>query len=91
MTRRQRAGSRRKSTVQDMHQQARKRSVFNTAPEEELLYSLAADGTRKHIDPVVTHGRFRRVRLVIGWVLVVSTLLSMADRFWVAWRPGSHA
>jgi len=54
-----------------MPQPARKHRVFDTAPEEELLYSLAADGTRKHIDPVATHGRFWRVRLGIGWLLVV--------------------
>jgi phosphatidylglycerophosphate synthase len=27
----------------------------------------------------------------IGWALVVSTLLSMADRLWVGWRPGANA
>jgi cytochrome c oxidase accessory protein FixG len=55
-----------------MSEQPGKRKLFSTAPQEELLYSLAADGTRKHIHPVTTHGRFWRVRRVLAWVLIAT-------------------
>jgi len=43
---------------------------FSVAPEEDLLYSLAADGSRNWIDPVLTRGRFWRIRLLVGWTLI---------------------
>ncbi len=55
-----------------MSEQPGKRKVFSTAPQEELLYSLAADGTRKHIHPVTTHGRFWWIRRVLAWVLMTT-------------------
>ncbi len=45
--------------------------VFEVAPEEDLLYSLSADGTRKFMHPTVRTGRFWKRRLVLGWALVV--------------------
>ncbi|MBW2528383.1 MAG: cytochrome c oxidase accessory protein CcoG [Deltaproteobacteria bacterium] len=53
-----------------MAERVQKRQVFDTAPEEELLYSISADGSRKYIHPVVTHGRFWRIRIVLGWILI---------------------
>ncbi len=55
-----------------MSEPPKKHAVFHTAPAEELLYSLAADGTRKHVHPVLTHGRFWRIRLVLAWVLIAT-------------------
>lgn len=54
-----------------MSERLKKGSVFETAPEEELLYSITAAGDRKYIHPVVTHGRFWRIRLILGWLLVI--------------------
>lgn len=45
--------------------------VFDVAPEEDLLYSLAADGTRKFIHPVVHRGRYWKARRAIAWSLFV--------------------
>ena len=36
--------------------------VFEIAPEEELLYSLTADGKRKFIRPTLSRGRYWRIR-----------------------------
>ena len=36
--------------------------VFDVAPEEDLLYSLSADGKRKFMHPVVRKGRFWKIR-----------------------------
>jgi cytochrome c oxidase accessory protein FixG len=44
--------------------------VFEVAPEEDLLYSLSADGTRRFMHPTVRKGRFWTRRLVLGWALV---------------------
>jgi cytochrome c oxidase accessory protein FixG len=35
-----------------------------------LLYSLAPDGSRKWVDPVLTRGRFFKVRRVLAWGLM---------------------
>ena len=43
---------------------------FSVAPDEDLLYSLAADGSRRWIDPLVTKGRYWRLRLWLGWFLI---------------------
>ena len=47
-----------------------RRSVYSVAPESELLYSLAADGSRKILHPVVSRGRFLRGRRILAWVLM---------------------
>ncbi|MBS1817630.1 MAG: cytochrome c oxidase accessory protein CcoG [Acidobacteria bacterium] len=44
--------------------------IFDVAPEEELLYSLSADGKRKFMHPVVHKGHFWRIRRNIGYLLV---------------------
>lgn len=43
--------------------------VFDVAPEEDLLYSLSADGKRKFMHPLVRKGRFWRVRRTIAYGL----------------------
>jgi cytochrome c oxidase accessory protein FixG len=43
--------------------------VFDVAPEEELLYSLSADGKRKFMHPVVHEGRFWKIRRAIAYAL----------------------
>lgn len=43
---------------------------FTVAPVEDLLYSQQADGRRRWIDPVVIRGRFWRIRIVVGWLLI---------------------
>ncbi len=59
---------------------------FSVAPEEDLLYSMAADGSRKWIDPIVTIGRFWRVRLVLGWALIL--LFVALPHVRIAGKPG---
>ena len=48
----------------------KKERLYEVAPEEDLLYSLAADGSRKIIHPPVSKGRFLRIRQVVGWGLM---------------------
>jgi len=43
--------------------------VFDVAPEEDLLYSLSADGKRKFMHPVVKQGRFWKIRRAIAYAL----------------------
>lgn len=43
--------------------------VFEIAPEEDLLYSLSADGTRKYIHPTVRKGRYWKIRRSIAYAL----------------------
>mgnify|MGYP001062644857 CR=1 FL=1 len=43
--------------------------VFEVAPEEDLLYSLSADGKRKFMHPVIRKGRFWKIRRVIAYGL----------------------
>lgn len=45
--------------------------VFDVAPEEDLLYSLSADGKRKFMHPVVRPGRFWKIRRAIAYGLYV--------------------
>jgi cytochrome c oxidase accessory protein FixG len=45
--------------------------VFDVAPEDELLYSLSADGKRKFMHPTVRKGRFWRIRRAIAYGLLV--------------------
>jgi cytochrome c oxidase accessory protein FixG len=61
-------------------------SPFAVAPEEDLLYSLAQDGSRKWIDPVTTVGRFYRLRLVIG-VLLIALFVGL-PLVHIAGKPG---
>ncbi|MBM4370231.1 MAG: cytochrome c oxidase accessory protein CcoG [Deltaproteobacteria bacterium] len=48
------------------------RRVFGVAPEEELLYSLSPDGSRRRIHPLVSRGRFLRLRRALAWVLMAA-------------------
>jgi len=43
--------------------------VFDVAPEEDLLYSLSADGKRKFMHPIVHKGRYWQIRRAIAYVL----------------------
>ena len=43
--------------------------VFEVAPDEDLLYSLSADGKRKFMHPVVRKGRYWKIRRVIAYAL----------------------
>jgi len=47
------------------------RRVFDVAPEEDLLYSLSADGKRKFFHPVIRPGRFWRIRRAFAYGLFV--------------------
>ena len=44
-------------------------TVFEIAPDEDLLYSLSADGKRRFMHPVVHKGRFWKLRRGIAYVL----------------------
>lgn len=48
--------------------------VFEVAPEEDLLYSLSADGTRKWMHPLVHRGRYWKVRRVLAYALIAAFL-----------------
>ena len=50
---------------------SRRQSPFPVAPEEEQLYGIRADGSRRWIDPRVTKGRYRRVRRIVGYSLML--------------------
>jgi cytochrome c oxidase accessory protein FixG len=43
--------------------------VFDVAPEEDLLYSLSADGKRKFMHPLVHKGRFWKIRRTMAYGL----------------------
>ena len=43
--------------------------VFEIAPEEDLLYSLSADGTRKFMHPTLRKGRYWQIRRAIAYFL----------------------
>ena len=43
--------------------------IFDVAPEEDLLYSISADGKRKFIHPTVHKGRFWKIRRALAWSL----------------------
>jgi cytochrome c oxidase accessory protein FixG len=43
--------------------------LFDSAPEEELLYSLSADGKRKFMHPIVHEGRYWKIRRAIAYGL----------------------
>ncbi|HPK65055.1 MAG TPA: hypothetical protein PKX99_00610, partial [Thermoanaerobaculia bacterium] len=45
--------------------------VFEIAPEEELLYSLTADGKRKFIRPTLSRGRYWRIRRRFAYGLIL--------------------
>jgi len=47
-----------------------RRRPFGVAPDEDLLYSLAADGSRRWIEPSVTYGRYWRLRSILAWGLM---------------------
>ncbi len=47
-----------------------RQSPFALAPESDRLYSLAADGSRKWIDPVPSVGPYVRLRKVMGYALI---------------------
>ena len=46
-------------------------SVFEIAPQEELLYSMSADGKRRFMHPVVHKGQYWRIRRILAWALMV--------------------
>jgi cytochrome c oxidase accessory protein FixG len=46
--------------------------VFDVAPEEDLLYSLSADGKRKFMHPIVHKGRYWRVRRALAFALIAT-------------------
>ncbi len=45
--------------------------VFDVAPDEDLLYSLSADGKRKFMHPIVHKGRYWKIRRAIAYGLFV--------------------
>jgi len=48
---------------------SRHERVFDVAPEEDLLYSLSADGKRKFMHPLVHRGRFWKIRRNLAYAL----------------------
>jgi cytochrome c oxidase accessory protein FixG len=46
--------------------------VFDVAPEEDLLYSLSADGKRKFMHPVVHKGKYWKIRRAIAYGLAIA-------------------
>ncbi len=44
--------------------------VFDVAPEEDLLYSLSADGRRKWMHPLVHRGRHWKIRRALAYALI---------------------
>jgi len=52
----------------------REAPVFDVAPEEELLYSLSADGRRKFMHPVVHKGQYWKIRRAIAYALAAAFL-----------------
>ena len=48
-----------------------RRSAFEAPPEEDMLYSMSADGKRKFMHPVVRKGRFWKIRRSTAWALFV--------------------
>ena len=55
---------------------AAKQRLYKVAGEKDLLYSLAADGSRKTIHPMVPKGRFWRIRLGLAVGLIALFVLS---------------
>jgi cytochrome c oxidase accessory protein FixG len=45
--------------------------LFDVASDEDLLYSLSADGTRKFMHPLVHKGRYWKIRRAIAYAFVV--------------------
>jgi cytochrome c oxidase accessory protein FixG len=43
--------------------------LFDVAPEEDLLYSLSADGKRKFMHPIVHKGRYWQIRRAMAYAL----------------------
>jgi len=74
------------SNESEMPPPEERHSPFHVAPEEDLLYSLAADGSRKWIDPIVTKGRFWRIRLWLGIGLIL--LFVALPHIRIAGKPG---
>ena len=46
-----------------------RQSIFEAAPEEDLLYSMSADGKRKFMHPVLRRGRYWKIRRSIAYGL----------------------
>jgi cytochrome c oxidase accessory protein FixG len=61
-------------------------SPFSAAPEQDLLYSQTADGSRKWIDPIVMRGRFWKIRVGLGWVMI--GLFVALPQLTIAGKPG---
>jgi len=49
---------------------AKQERIFETAPPDELLFSISADGHRRYIHPVVSKGRYWKIRRYIAFALV---------------------
>jgi cytochrome c oxidase accessory protein FixG len=45
--------------------------IFDVAPEEDLLYSLSADGKRKFMYPLVRKGKYWQIRRALAYALFV--------------------
>jgi cytochrome c oxidase accessory protein FixG len=50
---------------------AERERIFDVAPEEDLLYSISADGKRKFMHPIVHEGRYWKIRRAIAYGLFV--------------------
>ncbi len=48
---------------------AERERVFDVAPEEDLLYSISADGKRKFMHPIVHKGRYWKIRRAMAYGL----------------------
>jgi cytochrome c oxidase accessory protein FixG len=50
-------------------------SPFPAAPQDEILATLGTDGKRRWVDPLVSHGRWLRIRRALGYALIAIFLL----------------
>ncbi len=48
---------------------AERERIFDVAPEEDLLYSISADGKRKFMHPIVHKGRYWKIRRALAYGL----------------------
>ena len=62
-----------------------RKGPFQVAPEEDLLYSLAPDGSRRRVDPNLIKGRYWRIRLALAVGLV--SFFVLAPHIQVAGKP----
>ena len=64
---------------------AAKKGPYQVAGEEDLLYSLAADGSRKELDPTLNRGRYWKIRL--GLAVALISLFVISPHIFIEGKP----